>query len=317
MQKNTGKTETLNYIISRLCSYNSIRIGLTSIGIDGESIDQVTGTKKPEIILNPNTLFITSEELYPRRELVSDIINISKESTSLGRLITANTIKSGKALISGPNTNSWLKENIENLHSLGADLVLVDGAISKLSFGSPSITDAMILTTGASLSLEERKLIRETKFVYDLTQLQEVEKEIGKKLENIEQGAYSISDNGEIEDLGIRSVLMIDKCADRLFAKDRRLFFSGIITDKLFDILNTQKESYEIIIKDFTKVFSSINKTNQFLRKGGRISVVDRVNLIAITVNPTSPSGYNLNSDQLIQGLKQEIPIPIYNIKES
>ena len=57
MEKNTGKTETLNYVLSCLCSYNGVRVGITSIGIDGAKTDQVTKTKKPEIHISKDTLF--------------------------------------------------------------------------------------------------------------------------------------------------------------------------------------------------------------------------------------------------------------------
>ena len=47
MDKNAGKTETLNYVLSRLHSFNNKSVAVTSIGIDGETIDQVTKTSNP------------------------------------------------------------------------------------------------------------------------------------------------------------------------------------------------------------------------------------------------------------------------------
>ena len=58
LEKNTGKTVCLNFILDRLPS--ACRVAVTSIGIDGESKDQVTGTAKPEIILKEGTIFSTS-----------------------------------------------------------------------------------------------------------------------------------------------------------------------------------------------------------------------------------------------------------------
>ena len=48
LEKNCGKTECLNYILDRIPAEEH-RVCVTSIGIDGESIDQVTRTKKPEM----------------------------------------------------------------------------------------------------------------------------------------------------------------------------------------------------------------------------------------------------------------------------
>ena len=42
LEKNTGKTECLNYILRNLPQ--SLRVAVTSLGIDGETVDQVTKT---------------------------------------------------------------------------------------------------------------------------------------------------------------------------------------------------------------------------------------------------------------------------------
>ena len=70
LQKNTGKTVSLNYVLDRL-PVESKRIAVTSIGIDGETTDQVTRTKKPEIYLRQGMYFGTSEMHYSKRHLVS------------------------------------------------------------------------------------------------------------------------------------------------------------------------------------------------------------------------------------------------------
>lgn len=317
-EKNTGKTETLNYVLNRLCSFSNINVGLTSIGIDGEKMDQVTKTSKPEISIHPKTIFVTSEQIYPQREIVSNILSLSNRSTALGKLVYAQAISSGKVLLAGASSTIWLKEVIEEIKSFGADIVLVDGALSRMSFGSPSITDAMILSTGAALSVNLKSLVRKTSFIYLMTQLEQVENKLALKLLDIENGIYAIDEKGNIIDLEIPSILMIESYKDKLFTFSTRLFVSGIITDKLIQFIKAQKnvKDIEIIIKDFTRVFCTIENIDSYFQKGGKLKVAKSTNLIAITVNPTSPSGYNLNSNQLIEELRLQIPLPIYNIKE-
>ena len=46
LQKNTGKTVSLNYVLDRL-PVERKRIAVTSIGIDGETTDQVTRSARP------------------------------------------------------------------------------------------------------------------------------------------------------------------------------------------------------------------------------------------------------------------------------
>jgi len=47
LEKNTGKTETLNFIVKHL--KNRKKISITSIGTDGEEKDLVYGTLKPSV----------------------------------------------------------------------------------------------------------------------------------------------------------------------------------------------------------------------------------------------------------------------------
>lgn len=315
MEKNAGKTQTLNYVLSRLRTFSKT-IALTSIGVDGETTDIVTLTSKPEIEIYPNTTFITSQALYPQREIVSAIEEVSNQTTALGRLIKAKAITQGKILLAGPSDTVNLKKLIEKLEK-NTDLILVDGALSRKTFGSPSITQAMILSTGASLSASLNVVVKKTKFIYQMTQLPQYEGKHAEQLQQIENGIYAITDE-EIIDLQIPSLMMIDKYKDKIFDSGTRLFVAGALNDKFVQFLKIQKniQDIEIIIKDFTKVFSNEDTTLQYLNRGGQIKVLDQTNLIAITANPISPTGYHFNNEEMLEALRREIPIKIYNIKQ-
>ena len=315
MEKNAGKTQTLNYVLSRLRTFSKT-IALTSIGVDGETTDIVTLTSKPEIEIYPNTTFITSQALYPQREIVSAIEEVSTQTTALGRLIKAKAITQGKILLAGPSDTVNLKKLIEKLEK-NTDLILVDGALSRKTFGSPSITQAMILSTGASLSASLNVVVKKTKFIYQMTQLPQYQSTLAEQLQNIENGIYAITEEG-IVDLEIPSLMMIDKYKDKIFTYGKRLFVAGALNDKFVQLLKIQKnpQEIEIIIKDFTKIFAQEDNVIQYLNRGGQIKVLDKANLIAITANPISPTGYHFNNQEMLDALRREIPIKIYNIKQ-
>ena len=315
MEKNAGKTQTLNYVLSRLRTFSKT-IALTSIGVDGETTDIVTLTSKPEIEIYPNTTFITSQALYPQREIVSAIEEVSTQTTALGRLIKAKAITQGKILLAGPSDTVNLKKLIEKLEK-NTDLILVDGALSRKTFGSPSITQAMILSTGASLSASLNVVVKKTKFIYQMTQLPQYQSTLAEQLQNIENGIYAITEEGIVY-LEIPSLMMIDKYKDKIFTYGKRLFVAGALNDKFVQLLKIQKnpQEIEIIIKDFTKIFAQEDNVIQYLNRGGQIKVLDKANLIAITANPISPTGYHFNNQEMLDALRREIPIKIYNIKQ-
>nr|WP_320117276.1 hypothetical protein [uncultured Marinifilum sp.] len=317
LEKNTGKTECLNYVLSRLRD-SHIQIALTSIGIDGENRDQVTQTHKPEIELSEGMMFVTSEIHYAKRKLFSEVIDVSSKSTSLGRLVTAKAICSGKIMLSGPANNSELVRLIADLKKKGVDLTIVDGALSRKSLGSPAVTEAMILATGAALSANIPQLVFKTQYVYDLIQLPEIELELKNKLRGITNGIWAIDESGKIKDTGITSVLMIKNRKDQLFKFGTVFFINGAITDQFLEFLKNQKQVKEIklIIRDFTRVFANPETYYAFIKRGGKIQVLDKTNLLAVTINPVSPDGYRLNSEELKLALETKLQVPVYDVKK-
>lgn len=314
MEKNTGKTECMNYIIGRLKGIHK-RIAITSIGIDGENLDQVTSTHKPEIQLYNNTVFVTSEKHYRERQLVSEILDLSERQTSLGRLVTAQVIIPGKVILSGPTTNFWLKQVIDDLRGK-VDLTLIDGALSRKTQASPTIAESMILTTGAALSPNLSELTRKTKFFYNLLQLPVYQTEEIKQLENLESGIIAIDKERQLHLLDIPSTLLLNKYKDSIFKFGTTLYISGIITDNILNFMRMQKSIKDtvLIVKDFSKIFVTPEAYYSYTQSGGRLMVLLKNELLAICVNPTSPSGYTLDSEKLCDTLRESLGIPVYDV---
>lgn len=77
LEKNTGKTECLNYLLRQIGKMDG-QFALTSIGIDGESRDQVCQTPKPEIEVPEGMIFVTSEKHYRQKRLIAEVLDISE-----------------------------------------------------------------------------------------------------------------------------------------------------------------------------------------------------------------------------------------------
>lgn len=316
LEKNVGKTETLNYILKKLAQKN-YKVALTSIGIDGENVDQVTATAKPEIYLPKGTLFVTSEKHYKLKRFQAEILDVSERTTALGRLITGRALGEGYILLSGPSNGTWVKEIIDNTLEKGADIMLVDGALSRLSVGSPIITEGIILSTGAAVSLNMGEVIKKTRHVINLLKLLRIEDHLRERIENLEDGIYLLGK--EIRKLPIKSLLHFNTLKENIFKEGNvKLYITGVITERFIDSVSRQEniENIEIIAKDFTKIFTSPEVLNKYFRKGGRLKVVLDTKLIGITINPVAPSGYTLNSKELIDKLQEFIDVPVVNLRE-
>lgn len=314
LEKNTGKTECLNYILSRI-GMEAQRFALTSVGIDGEDRDQVCQTAKPEIEVPEGMIFVTSEKHYREKRLIAEVLDISDERTALGRLVTARAKSSGKVLLSGPADTGGLKRLIGRMQGIGVQTTIVDGALSRLSLASPAVTEAMILATGAAVSGNIPELVRRTKYVYELIGLEEVDNGLQELLDRQEKGVWAIDEHGQLVDLHLPSVFMFEKLGTDLFRYGNRIYVAGAVSDKLLQYLRTQKQTMELIVRDFTRIFATPESYYAFLRKGCRLKVVHRSKLLAVTVNPVAPSGLVLDSGRLCEVMETALQIPVYDVK--
>lgn len=315
LEKNTGKTVCLNYVLRRLNEMH-YPCAVTSIGVDGEQTDAVYGSAKPEVTLYEGMHFITSEKHYRMRRLLSEIEAVDPRRTSLGRLVTARVLCSGKALLSGAAATGMLRQQIAQFQQRGVPLSIVDGALSRLSLASPTVTEAMILATGAAVSPNLNQLISRTRFVCRLIDIEEVTPELQSSLMPVEQGLWGVGENGEVHDLHIPSVFLLDKMGDSLFSHGTTIFAAGAISDRLMRHLATQKNIADItlIARDFTKFFVTPTVYNDFLHRGGTLRVLQRSTLIAVCLNPTSPQGYTLRSQEACHALSDAIGLPVYDV---
>lgn len=315
LEKNTGKTVCLNYILHRM-NQLGIHVGVTSIGVDGEQVDSVFATAKPEITLYRGTHFITSEKHYLIRQAVSRLVAVDDQRTSLGPLVTAEVLIQGKVLLSGAATTAVLKRQIQNLDSMGVDISIVDGALSRLSLASPTVTDCMILATGAAVSANVKQLIAKTRHLYQLICLDEVDEALRNRLNIIESGIWAIDSEGEIHDLEIASVFLIDRSEKDILRFGHTLFAAGAISDRLLKILSAKGKDITLIARDFTKIFVTPEVYVDYTRRGNRLMVLQRSKLIAITLNPTSPQGFLLDSKSTCDALSDALQTPVYDVKK-
>ncbi|MBQ7697212.1 MAG: hypothetical protein IJT35_01335 [Paludibacteraceae bacterium] len=271
LAKNTGKTVTLNYLLRHLPS--DVRVGVTSIGLDGESRDQVVGTEKPEIMLRAGSVFATTEKHYRERRLVAELLDVSDIPTALGRLVTARTLIEGKVIVAGPGSTEQLKRWMRTVEK-EVDLILVDGALSRMSLASPTVSEGMILATGAAYSANIDTLVRKTAYVVHLINL-------------------PLWDGDETDCVSVSGAV-----TDRVLEK--------MLNDK-------QMQGKRLLIPDFTKVFADPMVWHRFEQQH-TVVVRQRSRLLGVTVNPTAPNGMVLDSEILCRWLSETIGLPAVDL---
>jgi hypothetical protein len=296
MEKNAGKTVTLNALLEEAYGRDK-KIGLTSIGRDGESKDLVTATHKPSIFVCQGTYVATAESLFVQAEGKLEILEITDFKTSMGNIVIGKVMMSGNIEIAGPCSNDQLILLIEKMQTFGADLVIVDGAIDRKSTASPSVTSATILATGAVLSRDITKGIEQTVYQGRLFQLK------GISDTSIRAIAVEAIRSQRIAILGSEVLYLKAKTAlnaghligGQMDEKTTHVIIPGaLVKQTVMDMIKSTKhyQHVTLVVKDATRIFIDYKDWMYFEKLGVRVLVCDPINLVAITLNPTSPSGY-------------------------
>ena len=315
LEKNTGKTECFNYVLQRL-PLDKKRVAVSSIGIDGETTDQVTKTAKPEIFLREGVYFGTSEKHYLMKRLSAELLEITNENTSLGNIIIGKALTPGKILLSGPSSTNGLRRWMDEMKKYDIDLTIIDGALSRMSLASPTVSESMILATGAAYSANINTLVQKTAFVVQMINLDLTSEDNREVFNDIKNGVWAIDEDDVIHDLKVASSLSININTDGL-KKCKTLFVSGALTDNFINHIRQNKifNETEIVVRDFTKIFLTPMTYNSFVNGKRKITVLQKSKLIAVCVNPTSPNGIVLDSEKLCKTLSEAIKLPVYDLR--
>lgn len=319
MDKNVGKTTVLNYILGE--ARGERRLGLTSIGFDGEDKDLVTGTDKPRIYIESGTLIATAKGCLFNGDITREILKTTNINTPMGEVIIARALSDGFVELGGASINSYMKAVCNDLISYGSELVLVDGALSRKTTASPSITEGCILATGASLHRSIDKVVEKTKHTVKLLSLGREEDEEVRSLAGTKLASSKIAIIYKDRSVKVlKAVTALDaarELVENLSEAVTHVLIRGVITDKLIEDIISSTDKYKTItflIEDGSRLFISPSTLYKFERLGNSFKVLNSISLICLTCNPKSPFGYEFDQDLFLEKLRESIPLPIYDV---
>lgn len=321
LAKNTGKTVTLNQLIEESTD-EGVRLGLTSIGRDGERLDIVTETEKPAIFAPQGTLLATAEGTLRNTEAKVEVLRTTPFSTPMGDVVIARVREAGNVEIAGPDTNEQIRETMEMMQKFGAELVLVDGALDRVTAASPTITEAAILASGAALHREMDRVLEKTAHLVSLFQskLPDDDKILNLAREIVAQRKVAlINENYEAEVLPLRTALEAGREIGASLRPNIRAVVLGgsLTTTVLKDMIASVQDcsGFELIVGDGTRVFVEPREWRIFQRRGGRLRVVNSINLLAVTVNSYSPAGYSFDALKFLEKMGLALsPLPVFDL---
>lgn len=315
MEKNAGKTTVLNHLLG---SRPAVIQAITSIGYDGEDTDQVTGTGKPSIYVGCGTLVATANGLLGQCDFTRELLRLTDFHTPMGEVVILRALSDGYAQIAGPSTTVQMGRLVAMLQASGADQVFIDGAAARKSTAAISSSDACILATGAAFSHNIEQIVEQTQHYVELLSLSTINIGLRQNISGAGLNDCILLDNrGEII---AKTCALEESCADMIVSQagnQTTAFFKGAVTQRLIQRLLDKSRSLgwlDLVAEDGTRFLLSSQQRQELMRRQADLHVLHQANLLAVTINPISPSGLLLDTKELRNRISEKIRLPVFDV---
>lgn len=313
LAKNTGKTRTLVALLAEL--HARVRsVGLTSVGRDGERDDILDPRiPKPPVAMPPGGLVATSEQLLRAAGVDYEVLDRTGYSTPLGHTVIARLPAGGAIEIAGPSSNAATAKVCDTMLELGADQVLIDGAINRRAAASPSVADVVVLATGAALHRSRDEVVAQTVAAVETMTLPVSGDPAFLDAADAAEGSVAVLGSGERVALERRVTLGgAAGDIDALFrgAGLNGVLLGGALCESFVDEIRrrTRGRKVSLVARDSSRVFLSNRSCSWYRGYGVSIEVLRPTVLAGLTVNPVAPLAHRFDSVVLRGELSAKLP---------
>ncbi len=277
LNKNSGKTETLIYILNSLYR-NNINVAVTSIGFDGEKVDMIFNHAKPEFVVPKGTFIATAELVVNNIKGEHTVLEDIEEYGPLGKIYIIKANSQLTTELVGPSSIDGLRKVCKCLKKY-CSKVFIDGAYNRIAQISPDLVDYSILSIGGT-SLEvlkkraEKLMLLRSIPEYNLHML---DKYFGQDLHFLVN-----------EDL--KSVSKVDQSK-----RNSTLIYNGALTENVAKIALEKKA--KLIVSDISKIFLKETTIKKFINNNS-LYVYYKDEVLLISYNPLNFSGQSYESEE-------------------
>ncbi len=335
MGKNAGKTTVLNHILEAVRQMRRRRVvAVTSIGLDGEDEDIVTGGVKPRVYLSEGTLLVTACGSLHKSDAVIEILALTGIRTAAGEIAIGRARTNGYVELAGPSVardlatcERYCREIVDNC------LFIVDGALSRKSSAGGGLTESVILVAGAANAPSLEELATETARQVTLLTLPSVSSLEKKKIheameERPEHRAVFLTEIGSDASVSCvqtertmrtRSMPLLSivgegkSIAEELRKDDTVLFLKGAITDNVVESLLSDSEFVYItlVAEDGTRFFLGEQIMQRLRQRSIELAVLSELSLPIICVNPMRRDGSTARSEDILEAIESVVDVPV------
>lgn len=324
--KNCGKTTTLNALLGLLRARGQ-RVGLASIGVDGERADALLATHKPAIRLDAGQWVISAEGALAEGDARLEYVAALGWTTPLGEVVLARVVEPGTVVLAGVRQRAELLRALDALSSVGqVDVSLVDGAYGRRMAAHAALTDGVIVATGAIVSASVAEIVATTQDLTDRLTLPALDAGLGwhetlvaaaLAADRALLGGPTLAPEGVA--LPAASALLGLPLASALWTDAvQAIAIPGLVSDRVVEALlavpaPASGARRALLLDDGTALHCSPRHLAR-LRRGWEVRARHPARLLAIAYNPTSIVGPPVEDAALRDALVRVYPdLPVFN----
>lgn len=333
MGKNAGKTTVLNHLLSAVRQMKRKRVvAVTSIGLDGEDEDIVTGGAKPRIYLTEGALLATACGSLDKCDAVIEILVLTGIHTATGEIVIGRMRTNGYVELAGPSIARDVATCERYCREIEEDcLFIVDGALSRKSPAGGGLTESVILVAGAANAPSLEELATETArqvLFLTLPSVEEKENKIFSEVMEKFPGHRAIflsqcDTTGKTiraRSLPLASVIGEGKTiADEFRKDDTALLLRGAITDNVLEYLLSDSAFVDmtLVAEDGTRFFLSDKAVRQLSQRSVELAVLSDLSLPLICVNPMRRDGTTVEREDILEAIISVVDVPVCELGPS
>jgi len=309
--KNAGKTTVLNTLIE---AYQHDPIAITSIGLDGEMLDQITRLPKPRITVYPGMLVATAKDTLRQATADYDVIETLDISSALGPIVIVLVRSLGHMICAGPSQIRQLKKLVCRLKQMNLTKIFIDGAFARQQLSR--LGDATILCVGASSAYQDDQVIQKSLTLIHKFSLPGLPMKY-QNLPPVEE-VVGLDEGGNILDLPFDSTISIQVETVKKIPVHtiKAIYFPHAVSESFCQAWLSQKKLHTIawMIQSPSHLICSERTFEKLRQIDQSIFCQYPVHVVCVCYNPFRPNGEAMNSQWFYQELRSQIEYPVYNV---
>ncbi len=267
--KSGGKTTVFNFIYKQFINKSHDQnqqinpVIITSIGINGEDIDQFDGKSKPEISIFKNSFFITSGEHLINFPGMYETIHCFSSGNFRKEYILGKSLYYFQIVLEGPNTGFEILEMKKILKEINKNFVfLIDGSIDRQFLANPSISDNFYFSMLLSDRKPQIKKAESLLFSLNIGEYTGKFKKNIRKLKRDKIKSILLDNSGEFLYQGYKPPFLDDSLKETILNNSKNkisLYLNGALSSTIHKYL-APFNNLTIILDNFT-LYQNINQT--------------------------------------------------------